>query len=113
MIRLMTLNLSPYTDLNFGGQMFSSAQDWVDEIGACLGYPLKAKPIPELLIKIGGLFNSTTREFWEMRYLFNSTIELNDSKFYELCPKHNNTPLSKAISETLEWFNTYDNTKIR
>lgn len=57
---------------------------------------------PWFVIKLAGLFNSLAREFYEMKYLKDHNLQLDDSKLKLLVPDFKLTPLEETLKLTLE-----------
>ena len=72
-------------------------------IGDELGQKIKVSPVPELLLRMMGLFNPTVRELNEMLYEFKNDFVTNGEKFTEAFGMQP-MPLDQAVAETVEWW---------
>ncbi len=67
------------------------------------GFPPKIGAVPDLALKLVGLFNPVVREVGEMLYEFNEPFVVDHSKF-ERVFGNIATPHHQAVIETLQWF---------
>jgi nucleoside-diphosphate-sugar epimerase len=65
------------------------------------GIKAKVKPFPWWLISAMSPFNATLHEMREMRYLWEQTIEMNNSKLIAFLGHEPQTPLIEAVHSTL------------
>jgi nucleoside-diphosphate-sugar epimerase len=70
------------------------------------GLPPKIGAVPNLMLKMLGLFNPTIREIGEMLYEFNEPFVVDHSKFEQAFGKIA-TPHQEAVRATLEWFKAH------
>jgi hypothetical protein len=66
--------------------------------------------IPDLLVRMLGLFNPLLREVAEMLYEFNEPFVVDSSKFVQAFGDIA-TPHREAVRQTLEWFRLRAQTK--
>ena len=65
--------------------------------------PPRMRSIPDLLVRMLGLFNPLLREVAEMLYEFNEPFVVDSSKFVQAFGDIA-TPHREAVRQTLEWF---------
>jgi nucleoside-diphosphate-sugar epimerase len=65
------------------------------------GIKAKVKPFPWWLISAMSPFNATLHEMREMRYLWEQTIEMDNSKLIAFLGHEPQTPLTEAVRSTL------------
>ncbi|UFH54379.1 NAD(P)H-binding protein [Spirosoma sp. KNUC1025] len=102
-------NEAPYQVWNYGGTTVPSIRWWFGQISAITGKPLKIQLYNRFLISLLGLFLPMLREVKEMLYLYENTILLDDQKVLNLFPDFQPTPMNQALTETLAWFDNYQN----
>ncbi|AMY65993.1 hypothetical protein OUHCRE2_03640 [Enterobacter asburiae] len=65
------------------------------------GIKAKVKSFPWWLVSAMSPFNTTLREMREMRYLWEQTIEMDNSKLIAFLGHEPQTPLTEAVRSTL------------
>lgn len=105
-VRLMLRPHSPdgYEVWNYGGTTLPSMRWFFGQIAALTGNPLKIQVYSRLVMRLLGLFVPVIREVYEMLYLYENTVLLDDTKVRTLFPDFRETPVKEALTETLTWF---------
>ncbi|CAM6712858.1 NAD(P)-binding domain-containing protein [Enterobacter asburiae] len=73
----------------------------IKHVAARAGVKAKVKPFPWWLISAMSPFNATLHEMREMRYLWDQTIEMDNSKLVAFLGHEPQTPLIEAVHSTL------------
>ncbi|MBC8153382.1 MAG: NAD(P)H-binding protein [Bacteroidetes bacterium] len=94
----------PYEVWNYGGVTLSSIRSWFGQIAALTGKPPKVQVIGRLPIRLLGLFKPVLGEVVEMLYLYENTIVLDDAAVRAVFPDFRETPMTDALTTTLDWF---------
>ncbi len=63
---------------------------------------LKIRRVPWLALRAAGLFDPVVRELMEMRYLFDTSIVIDDPRRQALLPDFRRTPVEEAVERTLQ-----------
>ena len=95
-----------FTLYNYGGTVITSMRSWAREISSVAGSPDQVKVIPKFILQIAGIFSPVVKELKENFYQFENSIILNDEKIRAKYPDFKPTPMTEAISETIDWFRT-------
>lgn len=112
-VRLMERSLAqpalmkPYDVWNYGGFTLPSIRAWFGQIAALTGKSPNVQVLGRLPIRLLGLFKPVLREVVEMLYLYENTIVLDDAKVRALFPDFRETPMTSALTTTLDWFARY------
>lgn len=93
-----------YDVVNIGGTLVPSIQSWLEQIAEVAGSPAKISVIPKLMVSLLGRFIPLMREVASLSYKYETSVILNDAKFRAAHPDFQQTPMHKAIAETLAWF---------
>jgi nucleoside-diphosphate-sugar epimerase len=94
--------LAPFEVVNFSGHVASPHREFLELVALEAGDPgLAIQVAPWWLLRFLGLFNGVIRELFELRYLFDSAVILDDAKLRRLLPDFNSTPISEAVRTTL------------
>lgn len=89
---------------NYGGPTFPSMRWFFEKLTEQAGKPLKTTIYSRTFVTIMGLFMPVLREVKEMLYLYENTVVLDDRRLRALFPDFRETPLEKALADTLAWF---------
>ena len=104
MVRLVERQdqLATFDRFHFGGH-------WIDNsempaaIGRAVGRPdLSVRSFPWWAVGLARPVVGLARELWEMRYLWNRPLQLDNRKLLEFLGDEPHTPLDQAVRETLE-----------
>ncbi len=98
--------LSDFEAFHFGGHYFENGVDIVKETARITG--ISHRPIrkmPWWVFKLASPFVSLFRELLEMRYLWDETVQLNNSKLVKFLGSEPHTPTKDALKQTLKSFN--------
>ncbi|MBO9703500.1 MAG: NAD-dependent epimerase/dehydratase family protein [Sporocytophaga sp.] len=106
-LMLTAEKLQTFEVINYGGETFETASDFLYKIAQCANSPKEVRVLNRFVITTLALFMPAMREVKEMLYLFENAIILDDSKVKEWFPHFTPTPLNTAINETLQWFAQY------
>ncbi|MEQ9144281.1 MAG: NAD(P)H-binding protein [Parvibaculaceae bacterium] len=87
---------------HFGGHGFEQGGDMARAIADAAGDgSLKVKPLPWWILRLVAPFATTFRELLEMRYLWQETMLLDNSRLVAFLGEEPHTPLNRALQETL------------
>jgi nucleoside-diphosphate-sugar epimerase len=94
--------LGAFEVFHFAGQWLEHNGDFAATIARVAGQPeLKPSGFPWPIVRLAGPFNETFRELWEMRYLWNRPIGLNNAKLVAFLGEEPYTPLEVALRASL------------
>lgn len=94
--------LGSFARFNFEGVWDPDGSAMIDAIRTALGRPgIKVKPLPWLLLRLLGLAMETPREIFEMRYLWQHPVRLDNRKLTAFLGEEPHTPLHDAVRTTL------------
>ena len=102
----------PYVLYNYAGDVVPDIKQWQAAIAKAAGTRPKYKLFPKGLFKVLGWFIPTMKEIYEMSYLWENTLLLDDEKLRQTLPDFRNTPMQQAIADTLDWFREHDKTNV-
>lgn len=89
--------------VNFAGHLVRPQRSFYRMVAEAAGRPdLPIARRPWLGMRISGLWRSADRELLELRYLYDRTVILDDSKLHRLFPRYEHTPIADAIKATLD-----------
>ena len=92
--------LSAFENFHFSGYWVSHGQI-MDAVQAGLGRPMKVSPLPWWMLRAMGLVNPVMRDICEMRYLWNTEMELVDPRLDALLGPGFTTPFEMAVAATV------------
>lgn len=98
--------MDDFTLYNYGGKVIPSIKTWAREISSIAQSPDQVKVIPKFVLQIAGIFSPVIKELKENFYQFENSVILNDEKIRSKYPDFKPTPMTEAISETIDWFRT-------
>jgi nucleoside-diphosphate-sugar epimerase len=94
--------LRPFEIVHFKGDIVDPGREICRLAAAAAGAPdLAVRRTPWWLLRVAGLFNGVARELMEMRYLFDTSIIIEDPRRRELLPDFRPTPLPEAVATTV------------
>ncbi len=94
--------LEPFARFHFAGEWDADGTAMARAIAGAVGRPdTKVKRMPWLLLGIAGLFQQTPRELYKMRYLWRTTVRLDNRNLMAFLGDEPHTPLLEAVSKTL------------
>jgi nucleoside-diphosphate-sugar epimerase len=82
-----------------------SLDKWVHLFEVITGKKIKKSVTPKFVIRIAGLFNSFTRELYEMAYQFEYPYLVNHDKYVKRFGNDFTYP-SEIVRQTVEWYNS-------
>ncbi len=94
--------LSMFEDVPFGGYTLTGRQI-MNHFSATIGRNLTLKGFPWPIMRIGSPFWRLARELLEMRYLWDTEHALDNSRFEQLLPDFQPTPVATALRESIKW----------
>ncbi len=95
--------LEPFARFHFEGAWDRDGTAMVRAIAAAVGRPrTKVKALPWRLVGLAGLFQETPRELYKMRYLWRTSIQLDNAKLVAFLGEEPRTPLAEAVRTTLQ-----------
>jgi hypothetical protein len=98
----MPEKLERFEVVHFKGDILEPGREICRLAAAAAGVPdLAIRGAPWWLLRLAGLFNGVVRELMEMRYLFDTSIIIDDPRRRELLPDFRVTPLERAVAETV------------
>jgi nucleoside-diphosphate-sugar epimerase len=98
--------LEPFARFHFAGVWDADGTQMARAIGEGVGRPgTKVKALPWLLVGLAGLFQTTPREVYKMRYLWRTPIRLDNRKLVAFLGEEPHTPLEDAVRTTLKALN--------
>ena len=92
--------LRPFELVHFKGDIVKPGRD-IGRLAAAGAPDLALRGTPWWLLRLAGLFNGVARELMEMRYLFDTSVIIDDPRRRELLPDFKPTPLKEAVAETV------------
>ena len=94
--------LGAFEVFHFRGQWLEHNGDFAATIARVAGRPdLKPSGFPWPIVYLAGPFNETFRELWEMRYLWNRPIGLDNARLVRFLGEEPHTPLDRALKASL------------
>jgi nucleoside-diphosphate-sugar epimerase len=94
--------LADYEVVNFRGYVPTSQRAFFSDIARVAGSPDKVRRLPWWLLSLVALFSPLIREVMEMKYLYESTVLIDDPRLRELLPDFRPTSTDRAILETVQ-----------
>jgi nucleoside-diphosphate-sugar epimerase len=83
-----------------------TTRQFIEQVYTAAGTGPGIQAMSPFMVKMVGLFNGTVRELDEMLYEFEESFVVDSGKFQRAFGDHA-TPLSEAITATVEWFRTH------
>jgi nucleoside-diphosphate-sugar epimerase len=80
-----------------------TTREFIEQVYAAAGTEPGVQPMPRWMVSTVSLFNGNVRELKEMLYEFEEPFVVDDSRFETAFGSHA-TPLTEAISTTVDWF---------
>lgn len=97
--------LSPFEVFHFEGHWLESGMEMVSAIRRATGKPeLPIKTFPWPLLYLAAPFSTFARELIEMRYLWKTSLRLDNRKLRAVLGNEPHTPLDDAVAATLAAF---------
>lgn len=94
--------LEPFARFHFQGDYDADGTAMPGAIAEAVGRPkTKVKGMPWPLLGLAGLVQQTPRELYKMRYLWKTTVRLDNSKLVAFLGEEPHTPLREAVGKTL------------
>lgn len=94
--------LAPFARFHAAGHWDADGTRMVQTIAQALDRAdIKIKALPWRLLRLAGLFQETPREIYEMRYLWETPVKLNNDKLTAFLGQEPHTPLPEAVRTTL------------
>lgn len=95
--------LNPFEVVHFKGHVVDPGRRIAKLAAISAGLPeLKVFRIPWIFVRLVGLFDGVVRELMEMRYLFDTSVIIDDPRRRELLPNFKDTPLEVAVLTTVD-----------
>ena len=82
----------------------------LDLVANEVGHPVGVRSVPKFVMRALGVFNPTMRELVEMTYEFDEPFVVDTTKF-ESTFGAGGTALDGAVTETVGWFHSHENSK--
>jgi nucleoside-diphosphate-sugar epimerase len=89
-----------------------TTRELLDLLAGDVGHPVGVRSLPKLAVRALGLFNPVLRELGEMSYQFDEPFVLDTTK-YESTFGNGATPLTTAITATVDWYRARNGTPTR
>ena len=94
--------LEPFARFHVAGLWDADGTEMVRAIAHGVGRPdTKVRALPWPLVGLAGLFGETPREIYEMRYLWLTPLQLDNSRLVAFLSEEPRTPLADALRTTL------------
>ncbi len=94
--------LEPFARFHFAGHWDPDGTAMIAAIGRAVGNPaLKVKALPWSLLKLIGLFNETLRELTAMKFLWETSVRLDNDRLVAFLGAEPHTPWDEAVATTL------------
>jgi nucleoside-diphosphate-sugar epimerase len=98
--------LEPFARFHFAGVWDADGTEIARAIAEGIGRPdTKVRAFPWPLIGLAGLLQQTPRELYKMRYLWRTSVRLDNSKLVACLGAEPHTPLGDAVQTTLNALN--------
>jgi len=94
--------LAMFEDVPFGGYTLTGRQI-MTHFSATIGRNLTLKGFPWPIMRIASPFWRLARELLEMRYLWDTEHALENSRFGQLLPDFEPTPVAVALRQSIKW----------
>ena len=95
--------MSAYEVFHFRGHWFERGVEMAEEVCRALSISeRRIKPFPWWAVKLGSPFVNAFHEMLEMRYLWQVSVQMDNSKLRTLIGAEAHTPLEAALAATLE-----------
>lgn len=97
--------LAPFARFHMGGHWDPDGTalcDAIRRVVARRGGKASVGAFPWWLVRLATPFNETLRELWEMRYLWQQAVRLDNARFVAVLGAEPHTPLDVAVERTLE-----------
>jgi nucleoside-diphosphate-sugar epimerase len=94
--------LSPFETFHFGGHWFADGREMAEAVRRAAERPRAAiKPFPWLAVTALSPFVRLFREMQEMKYLWEVSVRLDNTKLIRVLGKEPHTPIDAALRQTL------------
>lgn len=94
--------LEPFARFHFAGVWDADGTAVTRAIAECVGRPdTKVRPIPWPAVGLWGLVQEMPRELYKMRYLWRTSIRLDNAKLVAFLGDEPHTPIREAVCATL------------
>lgn len=97
-------DLESYEVYNVGGTLVPTIRKWMENISQLAGESARISVTPKAILRTLGLVLPVAREVVSLSYKYETTVLLNDDRFMQAEPDFQQTSMSRAIAETLDWF---------
>jgi nucleoside-diphosphate-sugar epimerase len=97
--------LAPFARFHMGGHWDADGTAMADAIRRVVmrrGGRASVGAFPWWLVRLAAPFNETLRELWEMRYLWQQAVRLDNARLVAVLGSEPHTPLDVAVERTLE-----------
>jgi nucleoside-diphosphate-sugar epimerase len=95
--------LAPFERFHFGGHWFDRGVEMAEATRRAAGVPTAPiRRFPWFAVYLAAPFVETFREMLEMRYLWSTSLQLDNRKLVAFLGKEPHTPLPQALREALE-----------
>ncbi len=95
--------LAAYQVVHFAGHVAERQADFLRLVAREAGHPdLAVRRLPWSLLRVAGLFSGPIHELMEMRYLFDGSVVIEDTRLGKLLPRFRPTPVDEAVRATIE-----------
>lgn len=95
--------MAPFEVVHFHGYVARPQGTFLRLVARQAGHPdLPIKAASWWLVRLAGLVDGVARELWEIRYLFDEDVIIDDARRRQLMPDFKATPIEEAVRTTIE-----------
>lgn len=96
-----------FETVHYAGSEVHSMYTFFSRVCKAVGSQSKTKVLGSRMIRCFAFNKPVLRKVQELEYKYRNTILLDDSRFHNLIPEFEETPLEEAIRDTVEWFRVH------
>jgi nucleoside-diphosphate-sugar epimerase len=89
------------------GSGHTTPRTFFEQLRSAAGNPKHVRRIPNLAVRLGGLFDADAREFADILHLWREPVLLDATKYDARFSPPAPVPYAEAIAETLRWFRAH------
>lgn len=94
-------SLAGFEVVHFGGDWFERGVEMAEALRAVVADHLPVRAMPWWLVGAASPFVPLMRELWEMRYLWQGTVQLDNTKLVSILGNEPHTPAGEAVRASL------------